>query len=101
MSEQAWTIDSIAHALPHPELRATFMRQATFTDVAKLPAILERWQRRVEAMQAAQPEIDRVRAYAETHDGETPSEYGETPESRAAWDEWEQSMREQQGHNAA
>ncbi|WP_367139679.1 MULTISPECIES: hypothetical protein [Streptomyces] len=43
MSDTSWTIDSIAHALPHPELRATFMQEVSFTDVQELPAIFERW----------------------------------------------------------
>ncbi|WP_326693236.1 MULTISPECIES: hypothetical protein [unclassified Streptomyces] len=101
MSNQPWTIDTIAHALPHPDQRAAFMRDVSFTSVDQLPARLERWQRFVEQIQAAGTRAEQLREYAEQHDGQLPSDYRETPESRDAWNEWEQQMRQHQGHNAA
>ncbi|MQY15183.1 hypothetical protein SRB5_53610 [Streptomyces sp. RB5] len=102
MTDSPWTIDSIAHALPHPELRAAFTREVTFTDVTQLPAILERWQRTVEALAAEQPRVEDLREYALRHDGALPSDHRETPESRARFDDWEARMRQlREGHNAA
>ncbi|MCD9194233.1 hypothetical protein [Streptomyces albireticuli] len=60
-SQQAWTIDSISHALPHPELRATFMREATFTDVRDLPTILDRWVQLIEDFEAGRDRVEQLR----------------------------------------
>ena len=69
-----WTIDSIAHALPHPDLRAAFMREVNFTEVSQLPAILERWQRLVEDFDAGRPHITRLADHYREH-GELPAKY--------------------------
>lgn len=70
----AWTIDSIAHALPHPELRATFQREVSFTEVGKLPGIIEKWVDFIERIEAGKPRIEQLRAYFHEN-GHLPPEY--------------------------
>ncbi|GAA1887839.1 hypothetical protein GCM10009837_07060 [Streptomyces durmitorensis] len=102
MSEQPWTIDAIAHAIPVAEVRQTFLRKANLTPLPELPDVLASWQRFVEHWRDdVVPRLDAVLEYAKTHNGQLPDEYRETPESRTAWDQWEQSMRQHQGHSAA
>lgn len=99
---QPWTVDAIAHALPHPELRQTFMRQVNLTPLPDLPAVLDKWVRFVGEWEAGQPEIEELRAYALEHDGQLPPEHQETPESVAGFEDWEQRMAAlKQGHSAA
>ncbi|MCA6091190.1 hypothetical protein LE181_03275 [Streptomyces sp. SCA3-4] len=69
-----WTIDSIAHALPHPELRATFMREATFTDVRNLPGILDRWVRFIEDFEAGRDRVEHLRTLVREN-GRLPETY--------------------------
>ncbi len=76
-SRQQWTIDSISHALPHPELRAAFMREASFTDVGRLPEILQRWVDFIERFEADRPRIEVLRARI-TENGEIPGDYAAT-----------------------
>ncbi|MDT0453642.1 hypothetical protein [Streptomyces hesseae] len=73
-TSQPWTIDSIAHALPHPELRATFMREASFTEVGELPAILDRWVRFIEEFEAGRDRLEYLRA-AVRENGRLPETY--------------------------
>jgi hypothetical protein len=61
MSGEQWTIDAISHALPHPELRARFQREVTFTDVHELPAILQRWVAFIERFGAERPRVEQLR----------------------------------------
>jgi hypothetical protein len=101
-SEQPWTIDAIAHAIPAADTRQTFLREVNLTPLPELPDVLARWQRFVEQWRdETVPRLDGVLEYAKTHNGELPPEYRETPQSRTAWDEWEHSMRQHQGHSAA
>ncbi|GCD47764.1 hypothetical protein [Streptomyces paromomycinus] len=74
MSSQPWTIDSIAHVLPHPELRATFMRDVSFTDVQCLPDILERWVRFIEDFEAGRPRVEKLRSHLR-ESGHLPADY--------------------------
>ncbi|MFH8410685.1 hypothetical protein ACH4FX_38830 [Streptomyces sp. NPDC018019] len=74
MSSEPWTIDSIAHALPHPELRATFMRDVSFTDVQRLPGTLERWVRFIERFEADRPRIEKLRSHLRGS-GHLPADY--------------------------
>lgn len=76
MSEP-WTIDGIAHALPHPELRATFMREVNFTPVDRLPAALEKWRRLVEDFDAQRPRAEALGSYYREH-GQLPPDYEAT-----------------------
>lgn len=71
---QPWTVDSIAHALPHSELRAQFMREATFTDVRELPATLERWVRFIEDFDAGRDRVEQLRSLVREN-GHLPATY--------------------------
>lgn len=73
-TDQPWTIDSIAHALPHPELRATFMREVSFTDVNELPDILGRWVDFIRKFEAERPRLDRLRTLVQDN-GRLPTTY--------------------------
>lgn len=102
MSEQPWTIDSIAHALPAAETRQTFLREVNLTPIPDLPDVLARWRCFVEHWRDdVVPRMEDLLEYAKAHNGQLPPEYRETPESRNAWDQWERTMRQHQGHSAA
>ncbi|MFK0291945.1 hypothetical protein ACIQU6_15935 [Streptomyces sp. NPDC090442] len=60
-SGRSWTVDGIAHALPHSELRATFMQEVGFSDVRELPGILDRWMRFIETFEADRERVERLR----------------------------------------
>ncbi|WP_310727896.1 hypothetical protein [Streptomyces sp. N2A] len=62
MSTGPWTVDSIAHALPHSELRATFMKEVTFTDVRELPTILDRWVAFIADFEAGRDRVEHLRS---------------------------------------
>jgi len=101
MSEP-WTIDSIAHALPHAENRQAFWRALNLAPVDRLPDVVAKWVEFVERWEASKPEIERLRQYALAHDGELPPEHQETEESAAAFEEWREQMRAlREGRNAA
>ncbi|MFE9382345.1 hypothetical protein ACFYMO_03775 [Streptomyces sp. NPDC007025] len=106
MSEQPWTIDTIAHALPHPELRATFMRDVNLTPVDRLPDVIARWTRFVEQWEASKLGLDQIQSYIRDH-GELPPEYRESPEAEAHTDTFLEQLRadaanrRQHGSNAA
>lgn len=74
-SEQNWTIDSIAHALPHSTLRQRFLSEAHLAPVAELHVVLARWTRVAEECVEAQPRIEAIRAYFKEH-GTLPDELG-------------------------
>ncbi|MGD3108789.1 hypothetical protein [Streptomyces sp. YGL11-2] len=74
MSTEPWTIDSIAHALPHSELRATFAREVSFTDVRELPAILDRWVNFIEQFEAGRDRVEQLRSLVQEN-GHLPPNY--------------------------
>ncbi|MET8014729.1 hypothetical protein ABZU86_33585 [Streptomyces sp. NPDC005271] len=95
MSSENWTIDSIAHALPHPELRAAFMQETSFTDVTKLPGILAKWVDFIERFEAERPRVEAVRDYYREH-GQLPAEYEtESADGAALYQQWK--GQQQQG----
>ncbi|ANZ20880.1 hypothetical protein ACH4YO_28205 [Streptomyces noursei] len=73
-SGRSWTVDGIAHALPHSELRATFMREITFTDVQDVPAVLNRWVTFIETFEADRERVEDLRT-AVRGSGHLPSSY--------------------------
>ncbi|MDT0345909.1 hypothetical protein [Streptomyces litchfieldiae] len=90
-----WTIDAIAHALPHPELRATFLREATFSEIGLLPAVLQRWRRLAEAFEAGRSQLTRLVEYFDEH-GRLPAEYeAESPEGVAMYEQWKNRLEGQ------
>lgn len=94
MSDQPWTLDGIAHALPFPELRQNFLRQVNLAPVERLPEITGRWIRLVEQHQAGRERAEAARAYLQEH-GALPPECEPTPQSQAAFDAWRARMQAQ------
>ena len=76
-----WTIDSIAHALPHPDARQNFLREVNLTPLPELPSVLAKWEWVAQEWTDATPRLEALRAYAIEH-GTMPPEY-ETPEAIA------------------
>ncbi|MET8534758.1 hypothetical protein ABZV67_23255 [Streptomyces sp. NPDC005065] len=104
MSTQPWTIDSIAHALPHPELRQNFLREVHLTPRTDLEAVLDRWERFVTRWTEDEaPKVERIRSYYREH-GTLPPEY-DTPqaeEAQQSFEDWRTRMRaKQSGSDAA
>ncbi|MFK4069732.1 hypothetical protein [Streptomyces sp. NPDC029674] len=78
MSDQPWTIDAIAHAIPAADTRQTFLREVNLTPLPDLPDVLARWQRFVENWRdEVAPRLDDVLQYAQTHGGQLPPEYAD------------------------
>lgn len=77
-SEQPWTIDAIAHAIPAADTRQTFLREVNLTPLPELPDVLARWQRFVERWRdETAPRLDGILDYARQHGGELPPEYAD------------------------
>ncbi|MEU5211721.1 hypothetical protein [Streptomyces sp. NPDC020742] len=71
---RSWTVDGVVHALPHSQLRATFMHELSFTDVRELPAVLDRWVAFVEDFEADRDRIEQLRSIVRDN-GHLPSAY--------------------------
>ncbi|MFI6581551.1 hypothetical protein [Embleya sp. NPDC050493] len=54
-STDPWTVDRIAHALPHPEARHEFLRLVHLTPIGDLPILLARYTRAAEELIAGLP----------------------------------------------
>lgn len=90
-----WTIDSISHALPHPDLRAGFMREVTFKSISDLPGTFDRWVSLIERFDAERPRVDELADYYRQH-GQLPDEHeAESADGRALYENWK--GREHQG----
>ncbi|MFI1734963.1 hypothetical protein ACH40E_38270 [Streptomyces acidicola] len=87
-----WSIDTIVHALPVPELRQQALREIHLAPVNELQAVVDRW-RDIAAEWALTtgPRVEEARAHVEAT-GELPAQYEETRESVAAFDGWRQQM---------
>ena len=78
MSETPWTIDTIAHALPHPTVRMRFLTEVNLAPVDQLQTVIDKWIDFVDRWEAGRPRLEALRAYAAEHDGELPPEYEAT-----------------------
>ncbi|WP_050507771.1 MULTISPECIES: hypothetical protein [Streptomyces] len=90
MSNQPWTIDSLAHALPAPELRQEFLRETYLATLDELPGVFARWGSLAERYDASRPEMEALLQYAKNHHGELPPDLaddGGTDEWMAQWGE--------------
>ncbi|MFJ8737755.1 hypothetical protein OG948_27860 [Embleya sp. NBC_00888] len=54
-STDPWTVDRIAHALPHPEARHEFLRLVHLTPIGDLPGLLARYTHAAEELIAGLP----------------------------------------------
>ncbi|MGC0417427.1 hypothetical protein [Embleya sp. AB8] len=54
-STDPWTVDRIAHALPHPEARHEFLRLVNLTPIGELPGLLARYVQAAEELIAGLP----------------------------------------------
>ncbi len=74
MPSEPWTIDSIAHALPHPVTRQKFLAEINLAPVDQLPALLQRWIRVAQEWADAGPRIQALRDHYKQH-GTLPADY--------------------------
>jgi hypothetical protein len=75
VSETPWTIDSIAHALPHPAVRMRFLSEINLAPVDQLQGVIDKWITVIDDWEAGRPRIEALREYALAHGGELPSEF--------------------------
>ncbi|WP_406280885.1 hypothetical protein [Embleya sp. NBC_00896] len=54
-STDPWTVDRIAHALPHPDARHEFLRLVHLTPIGDLPLLLARYVQAAEELITALP----------------------------------------------
>lgn len=93
MSDQPWTIDSLAHALPAPELRQEFLRTAHLATLEELPGVFARWGGLVERYDASRPELEALLRYAKTHSGELPPDLADDGATDEWMTQWGQRLR--------
>ncbi|MFK8851197.1 hypothetical protein [Streptomyces sp. Ac-502] len=93
MSGPLWTIDSLAHALPAPELRQEFLREAHLATLDELPAVFARWGSLVERYDASRPEMEALLRYARKHDGELPADLADDGTTDEWMTQWGESLR--------
>jgi len=99
-----WTIDTIVHALPSPDMRQQALRDIHLAPVDQLAAVVDKW--RAIAIRWTQEEAPRIETARATYEatGRLPAEYEETPESAERFDAWRhqmQDLRRQQRAGAA
>jgi len=74
MREQTWTIDSIAHALPHPVTRQKFLTEINLAPVDQLPTVVDKWVRFIEQWEAGRDHAEQLRDHFKEH-GHLPAAY--------------------------
>lgn len=77
MSEQPWTIDSIAHALPHPVTRQRFLSEINLAPVDELQTVVDKWITFVERWESGRERNEQLRDHFTTH-GHLPADYEAT-----------------------
>ncbi|MDQ8707547.1 hypothetical protein RCO28_34515 [Streptomyces sp. LHD-70] len=93
MSGHDWTIDTIIHALPSPEMRQKALREVHLAPLHELDQIIAKWQRLAERWVTVDaPRIAEARAQLESA-GTLPAEHQETLESAEQFDAWRDNMR--------
>ena len=61
VSSEQWTIDRIAHALPHSATRQTFLAEVNTVPLDQLPDVLERWVRVAEQWAETSVRVEALR----------------------------------------
>ncbi|MFH8736822.1 hypothetical protein [Streptomyces sp. NPDC017964] len=103
MSGHNWSIDTIVHALPSPDMRQQALRDIHLAPVGQLEQVIARWQTvAARWVQVEQPRIEEARAQYEAT-GRLPAEHEETDEASDRFDAWRQTMKQlrQQQRGAA
>ena len=100
MSEQQWTIDSIAHALPHPVTRQKFFAEINLAPVDQLPGVIGKWVSLVERLEGSKSALERVLHFAQSHHGELPPQYADDGQTDEWLDQWAADLG-QRGSSAA
>ena len=79
MSEQSqpWTIDSIAHALPHAVTRQKFLSEVNLIPVDQIQAVIDKWVSFLDRWEAGRERAEQLREYFTEH-GHLPPEYEAT-----------------------
>lgn len=77
MSEQTWTIDAIAHALPHPVTRQKFLAEINLAPVDQLQTVVDKWVRFIDQWEAGCDHAEQLRDYFKEH-GTLPTAYEAT-----------------------
>ena len=89
-----WSIDTIVHTLPSPELRQQALRDIHLAPVGKLPAVVEKWRAvAVDWTTTHAPIIETARAAFE-QTGKLPAEHQETADSADRLDAWRANMQQ-------
>lgn len=83
-----WTIDTVVHALPTPDLRQQALRDIHLAPVDQLTKVVEKW-RAIAIRWATEeaPRIETARAHYEAT-GKLPPEHDETTESVDQFKAW-------------
>jgi len=93
MSDE-WSIDTIVHALPSPDLRQQALRDIHLAPVDQLTQVVDKWRAiAVHWVNNEAPRIENARATAEAT-GKLPAEYDETLEASDRFDAWRQQMQQ-------
>ncbi|MFK0142631.1 hypothetical protein [Streptomyces murinus] len=74
MSDQSWTIDTIAHALPHPITRQNFLAEINLAPVDQLPTVIGKWVRFAEQWDAGSDHVEQLRDHFREH-RQLPADY--------------------------
>jgi leucyl aminopeptidase (aminopeptidase T) len=89
-----WTIDTIVHALPSPDMRQQALREIHLAPVDQLADVVAKWRAiAIEWTTAHAPLIETARAHYEAT-GKLPAEYEETAESADRFDAWRHRMEQ-------
>ncbi|MET7544008.1 hypothetical protein [Streptomyces sp. NPDC005507] len=102
MSGHDWSIDTIVHALPSPDMRQQALREVHLVPLDQLEEVVARWRAvAVRWVEVEAPRIEEARAQHEAT-GRLPAELEETAESADRFDAWRQQMKQlRQQHGAA
>ncbi|MGW0188132.1 hypothetical protein ACWDV7_20505 [Streptomyces sp. NPDC003362] len=89
-----WSIDTIVHALPFPDMRQQALRDIHLAPVDELTAVVDKW--RAIAVHWATQEAPRIENALSTYEatGKLPAEYDETPEASDQFDAWRHQMQQ-------
>lgn len=94
MSGHDWSIDTIVHALPSPDLRQQCLREVHLAPLDELPVVVDKWRTiAVDWTRTQSPLIESARAHVEAT-GKLPAEHEETAESADRFDAWRTHMQQ-------